>query len=636
MAETFSQHYIQNVERFSAEKVAVRQKELGIWQEYTWQQSYEQVRLIGLGLIVLGMQRGEHIAGISDNDRHYLWSYIGALSIGGAFVGLYTDASPDESAYIIDHADAKYVLAQDQEQVDKMLEIRDKIPQVRRVIYWEDNGLWNYNDPWLISLEELSALGAQLLQREPSRFETEIKIGRSGDLAIISYTSGTTGVPKGAMLTHFSLLEASRLFDQIDPRLDTDNHVSFLPIGWIAENVLGIATHCAFGLIINFPEKPETVRQNIREIAPETVVYQFRLWDALVSSIQVRMLDATWPNRLLYKLFMPIGYRAAEETLSGARSGIGLRLLNKLGDLLFFAPLRDSLGLSNVRTAITGGAVLSPDVIRFFHAIGINLNQVYGATETAATGAAHRVGDIKYASVGKPVPGVNIKVGDDGEIRIASPSMFEGYYKADNKSAEVIRVDENGKRWFLTGDAGYIDEDGHLIYLDRLKDMIELSHGDRFSPQFIEGRLKFSPYIKDVMAIGDPTRDFVTALIIIEFDNVARWAEKRGLGFTTMADLSQKQPVIALVSNAVREVNANLPSGGRVRAFVLMPREFDADEAEMTRSRKLKRKVLLDKYDTLVAALYSDAKTVGLQSTITYQDGTVATVENELVVVRIL
>lgn len=634
MAETFSQHYLHNVERFSAEKVAVRQKELGIWQEYTWCESYEEMRLFGLGLIQLGMQRSEHIAAIGDNDREYLWGYLGALSIGGALVGLYTDANPEEAAYIIDHSDAKYVLAQDQEQVDKMLEISDRIPQVRRVIYWEENGLWNYDEPWLMSYKQVRDLGAELLAKEPDRFETEINIGRTDDLALICYTSGTTGLPKGAMLTHFNLLEAIRLFDQIDPRYDTDNHVSFLPMGWIAEHVLGIAAHCTYGVIINFPEAPETVRQNIREIAPETIVYNSRLWDTLVSMIQVRMLDASWINRSLYKWFMPVGYRAAQQTLSGERAGMGLRILNKLGDWLFFAPLRDSLGLSNIRTAITGGAVLSPDVIRFFHAIGVNLNQVYGMTEVATAGAAHRIGDIKFASVGKPIPGVEIAIDERGEIRIATPSLFEGYYKDEAKSAEDVHIDENGKRWFLTGDAGYIDEDGHLIYLDRLKDMLELSSGDRFSPQFIEGQLKFSPYIKDVMAIGDPTRDFVTALIIIEFDNVARWAEKRSLGFTTMADLSQKQPIIDLIGNAVREVNANLPEGGRVRAFVLMPREFDADEAEMTRSRKLKRQVLLDKYDTVVTALYSDAEIVGLQSTVTYQDGTLATVENDLRIVR--
>jgi len=315
--------------------------------------------------------------------------------------------------------------------------------------------------------------------------------------------------------------------------------------------------------------------------------------------------------------------------------GPGLGSLYKVGDLLFFGPLRDQLGLSKVRTALTGGAALSPDVIRFFHGIGVNLKQVYGMTEITTIGTAHRNGDIKFASVGPPMPHTNVRIEESGEVLFSTPCLFEGYYKNPEKTAETLNIDADGTRWFKTGDAGYIDDDGHLIYLDRVKDMIELAGGARFSPQFIEGRLKFSPYIKDVMAVGDTSRDSVAALVIMEFDNISHWAEKQGIGFTTFADLSQKESVRELIKSVVDEVNANLPEDGRVQSFVLMPKEFDADEAEMTRSRKLKRQVLADKYIDIISALYGQDEKMTFQSEVKYQDGSVAQLENEIYVVRV-
>lgn len=633
MAETFSQYYLEKVNKFEADRVALRQKEFGIWREWSWGASFDEVRAFTLGIMELGMQRGEHVVGIGDNDRQFLWGYLGVLSAGGAMIGLYTDANAKEAAYIVSHSDAVFILAQDQEQVDKMLEIRDEIPQVRNIIYWDESGLWEYDDPWLISYNEVREKGLARLKRSPNEFKEEVAKGKGEDLALICYTSGTTGLPKGAMLSHYALLKAADMFNRIDPRLETDNHVSFLPMGWIAEHILGIAGHCYYGNIINFPEEPETVREDLREIAPEFVVYGSRLWDGLVSMIQVRIQDATWINRQLYNIFMPIGNQVADKRLVGEPLGPWLGFLNWLGDKALFAPLRDQMGLANVRTALTGGSVLSPDVIRFFHGIGVNLKQIYGMTEVATTGTTHYNGDIKFASVGRPVPEVDIKINKRGEIQIAAPSMFTGYYKNPEKTAEDV-IEEDGKRWFLTGDAGHIDEDGHLIYLDRLKDMIELSNGEKFSPQFIEGRLKFSPYVQDVMAVGGLTRDFVTALVIMEFGNVSRWAEKRGLGFTTFADLSQKQDVRDLVQEAVNGVNESLPPDGRIRAFILMPKEFDADEAEMTRSRKLKRVTLANKYSDLIEGMYSDAPIVTMRSEVTYQDGSTSQTENEVYVVR--
>ena len=628
--QTIPQYFLHKVQRYGRNKTALRQKEFGIWQEYPWQDSYEYVRAFCLGMIALGLQRNDHVGTVGDNDRQYLWAYLGLQAAGAAVIGMYTDAIPSEMAYIIEHGDAAFALAKDQEQCDKLLEIRDKIPLVKKVIYWDEQGLWNYDDDWLMSFEEVIALGKQLAEKEPDRFETEVALGQAGDLATLCYTSGTTGLPKGVMLSHANLLYSGSAYLELDPRYDTDNHVSFMPMGWIAEPVLGIVAHVCSGMMMNFPEEPETVRQNVREIAPEGIFYTSRLWDVLVATVQVRIKDATWLNRKLYDLFLPIGYAVANKKFAKEKPGPLLRLAYALGDQLVFAPLRSQLGLSHVRSAYTAGAALSPDAMRFFHALGINLKQIYGSTEVSGGATIHRENDVKFASVGQPIPGVAVRTSPTDEIQISGPTVFQGYYKNSEATVQAFEVDEDGRRWFRTGDAGHVDEDGHLIYLDRVKDMIRLANGEQFSPQFIEGRLKFSPYIRDVMAIGGETWEFVTALIIIDFENVGHWAEKQGLGYTTFIDLSQKEEVYALIKKAVNEVNQNLPPTGRVRHFILLHKEFDADEAEMTRSRKLRRGFLYERYQDIITALYSGQEKVRVSATVKYQDGREGVIETSV------
>ncbi len=631
---TLPQHFLARVAQYGDGKVALRQKEYGIWREFTWQESYEQVRDFALGLLALGFQRGEHIATIGDNDRQYVWGYLAVHCLGGVQVGLFTDANASEAAYIIDHSDARFVLAQDQEQCDKLLDIREQLPKVERVIYWDERGLWGYDDPWLISFDDVQALGREMLPQEPTRFESEVAAGVGDDLALLCYTSGTTGLPKGAMISQSNLVRSSEIFSAIDPRLDTDNHISLLPLGWITEHVLGVAPHVIFGLIINFPEAPETVRENVRELAPEGILYNSRLWDGLVGTVQVRINEANWLHRQLYRWFLPIGYQMADHSLTGQRAGPGLRVAYTLGDLLLFQPLRDKLGFTNLRAAYTSGAALSPDAMRFFHALGINLKQIYGSTEVTGGATIHRDGEIKFASVGKPAPGIPIRISPEGEIQIGGPTVFHGYYKSQEATASALLSDGSGC-WFCTGDAGYIDDDGHLIYLDRVKDMLTLSNGERFSPQFIEGRLKFSPYIRDVMAVGGDERDFVTSLVIIDYDNVSNWAERRAIAYTTFTDLSQKEPVIELVREAVEGVNGSLPPAGRVRRFVLMHKEFDADEAEMTRSRKLRRGFLYERYREIIEAMYDGKQAIHVTAQVRYQDGSEGMIETDVKIVSL-
>ncbi|MCB0033917.1 MAG: AMP-binding protein [Anaerolineales bacterium] len=632
--QTLPQHFLDKVKHYPADKVALRQKELGIWREFTWQDSYEKVKQFCLGMIALGLQRGDHVCYIGDNERQALWGYIGVQAAGGAMIGLYTDSRPQEIEYIVNHSDAAFVLAKDQEQCDKFLEIREQIPKVKKVIYWDERGLWDYEDDLLMQFEDVLELGRELAAKEPDRFETEVAIGRADDLAMLCYTSGTTGLPKGVMLSHSNLMYSAKAYAEIDARYDSDNHLSFLPMGWIAEPVLGFASHTATGVIINFPEEPETVRENMREISPETVVYNSRLWDGIVATIQVRMQDATWLNRRLYETFLPIGYQVADKKFKRESVGAGLKLAYQLGDRLVFRPLRGQLGLANIRSAYTGGAALSPDAMRYLHALGINIKQIYGSTEVTGGATLHRDDDIKFASVGQPAPGIDAKISAEGEILLAGPTVMQGYYKNPEATAKDI-LEEDGVRWFKTGDAGHIDDDGHIIFMDRVKNIITLSNGERFSPQFIEGRLKFSPYIRDVMSVGGETRDFVTALIIIDFETVGQWAEKNGIGYTTFVDLSQKPEVYDLVLQAVKDVNASMPEGAQVKRFVLLHKEFDADEAEMTRTRKLRRNVLVEKYGDIIEAMYVGQESVKVRATVTYQDGREGIIETTIRVMSI-
>jgi long-chain acyl-CoA synthetase len=625
--DTLPKQFVDKAKRYGDRKVAIRQKELGIWQEFTWQDSFEQMRDLCLGLVSLGLQRGDRVSIVGDNDRQHLWADLAIMAAGAITVGIFTDAIPSEMEYVVAHSESVLVFAKDQEQCDKFLEIKERIPLVKTVIYWDPRGMWGYDDPWLKSYAEVQTLGRQLYEEQPGLFDRLVAEGKGDDLCNLCYTSGTTGLPKGAMLAHLNFLTGIEATVKVEPRYDTDNQISFTPLAWIAEHSLSVVPHCMYGIVINFPESPETVRQDIREIAPDFIFYPARLWENLTAMIQVRINDSSWINRALYKLFLPVGYRVADCHYQGQAIGPLLAFLYWLGDLAVFSPLRSQLGLNRVRAALTAGAALSPDMMRYFRALGLNLVQVFSSTETAAVGTQHYRGDVKFASVGKPPPGLQATISDSGEIWLGGPNIFHGYYKDPEKTAQALSVDENGTRWFHTGDAGHIDDDGHVIYLDRLKDMIQLAGGEQFSPQFIEGRLKFSPYIRDVMAVGNTEVDYVIALISIDFENVGRWAQKNHIPYTTFVDLSQKPEIYQLILKAVEHVNETLPPGGRVKKFVLLHKEFDADEAEMTRTRKLRRDFLTDRYNDMIDTMYGGQDSVTVSAAVRYRDGREGTVE---------
>jgi len=619
--ETLPKNFVARVEQYGDKKVAMRKKEYGIWQEYTWADSFQRVKPFCLGLVSLGLKRGDKVCIIGDNDPEYYWAELAVQSAGGTAIGIFTDCIPQEIEYVVNHSDAVFVVAHDQEQCDKLLEIQERVPNVKRVIYWDDRGLWSYDEPWLMAFEEVEAKGCEYEEAHPGRYEELVAQGTGDDIAIFSYTSGTTGLPKGAMIAHRNLLGSAHNIMEIDPPFDTDDYVSFSPMAWITEQSLGLTSHVVNGVVVSFPEAPETVRENIREIGPQFLLFGSRLWENLVSQVQMRIADTSAINRFLYRVFTPVGYRVADMRFEERKVNLLWRLLYALGEVAVFQPLRDKLGLSRTRSAYTAGAALSPDAVRFFRAIGVNLKNLYGSTE-AILHTVHRDDDLKFASVGKPVPGVQIKIAENGEILLRSASVFVGYYKDPEETAKTLR-----DGWFHTGDAGYIDEDGHLIYLDRVKDMLELAGGERFSPQYIEGRLKFSPYIRDVMAVGGADKLYVTTIIIIDFDNVGHWAEKRRLAYTTFVDLSQKPEVYDLIRADVERVNQTLPPAAHVRKFVLLHKEFDPDEAELTRTRKLRRAYMEDRYQLMIDAMYGGSEEVHVQAEVKYRDGREGIVE---------
>ena len=628
-ADTLSKFFLLTAKRLGSAQVAMRKKRFGIWQEFTWADSLQNVQNFCLGMVELGLQREEKVCIVGDNDPEYFWAELGIQSAGGSTIGIFTDATPRELDYLINNSDTTYVVAHDQEQVDKLLDIQSEIPNVRKIIYWDDKGLSHYKQDILIHFEEVVALGAEVHAKNPKRYEELVAQGSGDDIAVLSYTSGTTSLPKGAMISHANLYYGSQVANHIMPLYQGDDYVSFSPLAWITEQSLGLANHVILGTVVNFPEHADTVQSDIREIAPVMFLFPSRLWESMVRQVQANMVDSDIINRTLYKMALAVGYKMADYEEAGEEPPLLWKGLNYLSNLATFAPLRDKLGLSRLRFAYTSGAAISPDILRFFRAIDVDLHQLYGSTECQAH-TIHFPNDIKLGTVGRPLPSIDIDIRENSEIYVKSRAVFQGYYKDEEKTAEALH-----DGWFRTGDAGYFDKAGHLVYLDRVKDLIELANGEHFSPQYIEGRLKFSPYIHDVMAVGGEIMPYVAALITIDFENVARWAEKRGINFTTMVDLSQRNEVAELITHDIERVNENLSLSGQVRRYVIMPRSFDADESELTRTRKIRRRYMAEKYGDVLQAMYHGDPSLALTGEVRYRDGRVGQTES-LVMVRTL
>ncbi|MFL5418351.1 MAG: AMP-binding protein [Myxococcales bacterium] len=624
-ADTFPKLLARNAEQSSA-RTALREKRLGIWHETTWTAYRDDVRDFALGLLDLGVGRGDKVAILGDNRPFWVYAELAAQSIGAASVGLYQDSNLNEVAYVIDHCDAKVVVAEDQEQVDKILDMVERLPKVKAVVYADPRGLRGYRSEILQSFARVQARGRERHAADPSLWAKEIGKGSAEDLAIICYTSGTTGFPKGAMLSFRNLLTMALSLHEVDPRKEGDEFVSFLPLAWIGEQMMSVATALAIGFAINFPEEPETAQENIREIGPDLLFGPPRFWENLTSAVQVKVMDTTPFKRFVYERMMPVGYRYSQAKLEGRTPSLLLSARYALGWLLLFRALKDRLGVTRLRSASTGGAALGPDVFRFFHAIGVPLRQIYGQTEISGISCIHRGNEIRFHTVGKPIPGTEVRISDDGEILSRSRAVFLGYYKNPVATEEVL-----AGGWLHSGDAGHFTDDGHLVVIDRLKDVLRLADGTQFSPQFIENRLKFSPYVKEAVVIGKD-RPFLTALLCIDRETVGKWAEARKLSYTTYTDLSAKGDVYDLVQKEIDLVNATLPAPARIRKFVLLYKELDADDEELTRTRKVRRAFVEERYQSIIAALYGEADRISVDTTIRFQDGKTARIRADLAV----
>jgi len=622
MLDTIPKLLRQRAKEFGHGRVAMRRKDFGIWNEYTWREVYEHVLNIANGLLALGFEKGDKVTILGDNDPQWYWAEWAAQCLGGAGIGVYIDCVPSEVKFYLEHSDSTFVFARDQEQVDKVLEIYDDLPKLKKVIYWDPRGLWFYREAHVMALEDLETQGRDYGKDHPQAVERLVLAGKDDDIAAFCYTSGTTGQPKAAMLSHRNLLYAVESLGQYNEFLTSDNYLSYISPAWVTEQMLGLAGGVMIPFVVNFPEKPETVQKDIRDIAPHIIFYGARLWENLASIIQVKISDSTALKRLCYNLASKISLERLKVRERDDRVG-ALDLAYRLSDFVVFRPLRDRIGFSRCKVGYTAGAAISPDMMRLFHSIGVNIKNLYGSTEASLV-SLHRDEDIRYETVGVPFEGCEVKISEQGEILVKNDGVFVGYYKNPEETKKVL-----SGGYYHTGDAGLIDR-GHLVYLDRLNEMIELADGNTFSPQFIEIRLRFSPYVKDAVVFGGRDKPFVAAILNIDYDNVGNWAERKKLSYTTYRDLSQHEAVTRLLRGIVEEVNSVLPEYARIKAFVSLHKEFDADEAELTRTRKLKRKPIEDRYRDILEGIYAQKDSIKVESQVAYRDGRVGAIKTDL------
>ena len=619
--ETLPQLLLYQTKRFG-DRTFHRKKDFGIWQCYSFNDVLQQVKHLTMGLAALGVKRGETVAIVGENAPEFFWSEYAAQALGAKVVCLYPDFTPPQMEYLLGHAEAVVVVCEDQEQVDKVLEIEDRLPLVHHIVYWDDKGMWSYDHAKLLTFAATQEMGRRFLAANPDKFDQEVSLGRGSDLAVISYTSGTTGVPKGCIMTYNNLFDtALRVAGSIYLKPFTVA-LSYISPAWAAEQMFGITQGLFTPFVVNFPEEPETVQENLREIGTEAVTFTPRQWESLASLVESKMLDAGRIRRWFFHWGMSVGRKVNLSRLESKPVPLGWRLLYPLADLLILRSLRDNLGLQSAVLCQSGGSGMAPDVFRFFQTMGVRLRNVYGTTEmgllTIHTGDAY---DLETVGKWMPVhphfgPPLEFKISDEGELLVKGGSGFSGYYKAPESSAKKI-IDG----FYTMGDAVHMTDKNEMVYLDRLDDMRKLAGGHSYPPQFIENRLRFSPFIKEVMTLGDEAKPFVSAMINIDMGTVGPWAEQNSIGYTTFTDLSQNERVRELIRSEVGKVNYFLPEGSKVKRFFNLPKELDPDEDELTRSRKIRRTFLEEKYVDFITTVYDGLERFEAKVPVKYQDG---------------
>jgi long-chain acyl-CoA synthetase len=614
-----------------AGRPAIREKNHGIWQAFTWAQYWEEVRDFALGLAALGFRRGDKLAVIGDNRPSLYWAQLAAQCLGGTAVPMYQDSIASELVFVLNHAEVSVVVAEDQEQVDKILSLRSELPHLELVVYDDPKGLRHYTIAGLKSFAKLQAAGREFGAANPGYVEAQIDKGDPDELALLTYTSGTTGRPKGVMLSHGNLLSSAQGFIAAEDIRATDELLCYLPMAWIGDSLFSLVLTLLVGFTCNCPERPQTVQRDLRELGPTIAIAPPRIWENMLTQLRVRAADSTPLKRRLFEFFRGRAERAEQRKGEGKQPSLLSRLGLALGEVLVYGPVRDQLGLRRARWVYTGGAPLGPDTFRFFRAFRVNIKQVWGSTELAGLASLQPDGEADPDTVGRVTPGSEVRIAEDGEVLIRSAAVFKGYYKQPDATRDTM-TDEG---WLRSGDSGFVDRRGHLVIVDRAKDVGKLSDGTPFAPQFIENKLKFSPFIAEAVAFGD-RRPFVAAIVAIDLTTVGNWAERRNLAYTSFQDLSAKPEVRRLIAAEIAEVNASLPAAARLRRFVLLNKEFDADDNEITRTRKIRRPFVTEKYAAIVDAFYRGEAEVEVTTEITYEDGRKSTLTSTIVIEDIL
>jgi long-chain acyl-CoA synthetase len=585
---------------------AMQEKRFGVWQPLTWAQYARRVREFAHGMATLGISRGDVVAVLGDNRPEWLITELAVQCLGAAVIGVYPSSADDEILNVLSVAEVRVVVAEDQEQVDKLIRLKDQLPKLATIVYYDPRGLAGYPQQYLERFTGIEAVGAEVAKARPTWFDERLAMVRPDDTAIICPTSGTTARPKLVELSHANLIATAERLAEIDPVLPGYRYVSFLPLAWIGEQVLAVACGLRYGWTLSFPEDAATQRTDLREIAPDVMFSPPRIWESMLSEVRVRIDDAGRLKRRVFGWAYEVGDRVAAHRTADRVPGALLRTVHGIADAVGLRPVRDWLGLSRIKRCYTGGGPLSPDVLRFFHALGVNLKQIYGQTEICGIAVVHRDGDLRFHTVGAPIPGTELRVSDDGEILLRSRSVFRGYLHDPQATAAATAPDG----WLRTGDAGYLD-DGHLVVIDRQADVLHAPDGSQFSSAFIENKLKFSPYVEEAVAFHG--RRGVTAILCLDPATVGAWAGRARIGYSTYAELAAEPTVAELLAAEVAHANSDLPAPSRIHRFVLLHKKLDPDE-EITRTRKVRRDVIATRYADIIAALDSDAPTVAHQN----------------------
>jgi long-chain acyl-CoA synthetase len=627
--QTFPHILLDNAKKFPPKKAAIREKDYGIWQSYSWQDYLDQVRDFALGLAALGFHKEDKMAIIGDNRPQLYWGLAACQCLGGVPVPLYQDAIHKELHYIVDHSECAIALAEDQEQADKLMHLKEDIPRLRYIIYDDPRGLTNYKYDWLIAFTDVQEMGRKFGKENPDFFTNAVNEVKPDDIALIAYTSGTTGNPKGVMLTHSNIAVCSRGFLEWDNLDEAEEVMAYLPMAWIGDHIFSYGEALTGGFTVNCPESTATVVQDQREIGPTHIFAPPRIWENILTQIMIKIEDSAWIKQKAFHYFMKVANRVEKKRIANEPVPLKDKVLYQIGRGIVYGPLVDNLGMRKIRVAYTAGEAIGPEIFEFYRSLGVNLKQLYGMTESTAYISMQKDGDIDSETVGPPAPGVKVKIADNGEVLYKSPGNFVGYYKNQEATAETL---EDG--WLHSGDAGYMTERGHLKIIDRAKDVSRLNDGTMFAPKYIENKLKFSPYIKEAVAHG-MGRDFVATFIDIDYGAVANWAERRHIGFTSYTDLAQKPPVYELIYNEICRVNKSLSQDEKLRdsqikRYLLLHKELNPDDGEITRTRKVRRKFIAEKYGTLIEALYTGKDSINVEATFTYEDGRTTTMRAEL------